>query len=65
MWGIELHSYNNNIEANKINKIFKEFAKKCGLSVTFGSDSHGPTADRKRELGCIKSNFQGFKKESE
>lgn len=60
LWGIELHAYDNNIEADKINNVIKGIAKKCGLNVTFGSDSHGPKAARKKELGCMESDFQGF-----
>ena len=60
LWGIELHAYDSNNQAKEINKIYKKLAKECNLQTTFGSDSHGPKADRIRELGCIKFDFKGF-----
>jgi predicted metal-dependent phosphoesterase TrpH len=60
LWGIEMHAYENPQESDKMNAIFKDFANQCGLNLTYGSDFHGENTRNKRELGCVKSDFEGF-----
>ena len=62
LWGIEMHSYENIEEANILNKIFSKIAIDCDLNITYGSDFHGASTRNSRQIGCVKGDFQGFRK---
>lgn len=60
LWGIELHSYDSEAEADELNAIFKRFANECGLNLTYGSDFHGGNSTDYKQIGCLDSQFNGF-----
>jgi len=61
LWGIEIHSYDEDIEANRINSIVNKLAKETNLNLTYGSDSHGNNhVKKKRDIGNVFGTFKGF-----
>lgn len=60
LWGVELHSYENIPDRDKLNDFFEGIATKTKLRITYGSDSHG-TGSNKDLLGQFYGDFIGFR----
>jgi len=59
LWGIEIHPYKYLPQADDINNIVREWAKKIGLTITYGSDFHGKLSTQNR-IAAIVGEFDGF-----
>ena len=61
LWGIELHSYDNETKRIPLNVFFSDIANELGLHLTCGSDSHNVgTPDRM--VGEFYGDFEEFSK---